>query len=172
MGPTNVKPRRFRSFASAIDSGVVAIAISTSRVSFLGRDAGAGSQRQKYAASEPHSAASSRARFALLIVGLDLAAVADDARVAEQPLDVARAHPRHAVEVEAVERVAERFALAQDREPGEPRLEPFEADLLEEAPVFADRKAPLLVVVGDVQRIVAAPRAAAGFDRARGHGAD
>jgi hypothetical protein len=46
VGPTNVQPRRRRSFDSAIDSALVAIVFSTSHVSFLGRERGGGSKRQ------------------------------------------------------------------------------------------------------------------------------
>ena len=45
VGPTNVKPRRFRSFDRAIDSGVVAIVARMSRVMMRGRDARIGSNR-------------------------------------------------------------------------------------------------------------------------------
>src|SRR4029079_2482496 len=77
----------------------------------------------------------------------DLAAVADDRRVAEKPLDVALPEAGDLVEVEAGEGAAERIALAQDREPGEPRLEPLERDLLEQPHVVGDGQPPLVVVV-------------------------
>ena len=69
---------------------------------------------------------------------------------------------RHPLVVEAEERVAKRVPLAQDREPAQSRLEPFEADLLEQAPVVGDREAPLAIVIRDVERVVAAPGAARG----------
>src|SRR5215211_4563486 len=68
VGPTNVQPRRLRSRESAIDAGVVLIAISAALVIRVGREAGSGCQRQKYDASEPHSLTSSRAWRALLMV--------------------------------------------------------------------------------------------------------
>src|SRR5215204_4345572 len=46
VGPTNVQPRRRRSFESAVDSGLVAIVFRTAQVSFFGRDFAAGSNRQ------------------------------------------------------------------------------------------------------------------------------
>jgi hypothetical protein len=91
---------------------------------------------------------------------LDLAAMAHDARVAEQSLHVAVVVGGDARRVEAVERGTEVVALAQDREPRQARLEPFQAQLLEQPGVVGDLPAPLVVVVVRVQRIVAAPPAA------------
>ncbi len=62
------------------------------------------------------------------------------AAIAQQPLDVARAHPRDAFDIESGKRLAKRFALAQDRDPREARLEALEADLLEQAAVVGDGK--------------------------------
>src|SRR5690606_25344789 len=61
---------------------------------------------------------------------LDLAAVTDDARVTEQPGDIARTHSCDAFDLESVEDLAEAFALAQDGQPRESRLKPLEHDLL------------------------------------------
>jgi len=47
VGPTNVNPRRLRSFESATDSAELGIAASASRVIRRGRLAAAGSKRQK-----------------------------------------------------------------------------------------------------------------------------
>jgi hypothetical protein len=49
--------------------------------------------------------------------------MADDARVAQQPLHVARAEARHLAEVEAAKRAAEILALGEDRAPAQARLE-------------------------------------------------
>ena len=49
------------------------------------------------------------------------------------------------------------LALAQDCRPGEARLEAFEHQPLEERPVVVAGDAPLLVVVGDHQRVGADP---------------
>jgi hypothetical protein len=46
VGPTNVQPRRRKSFDSATDSGLVDIVFSTSQVSFFGRERRGGSKRQ------------------------------------------------------------------------------------------------------------------------------
>src|SRR3954468_7682330 len=89
----------------------------------------------------------------------DLPAMADDRRIAEQPLDVALAERGHALRVEAVDGGTEAFALAQDREPAEARLEPLEAEPLVDAALVAHGPAPLLVVVGDVERVGRRPAA-------------
>ena len=68
VGPTNLHPRRFRSFDSATDSGDVDIVPSAASSSTAGRVDGSGSYRHTYAASDPHSSTSSQARLALLIV--------------------------------------------------------------------------------------------------------
>src|SRR6267378_3390177 len=100
--------------------------------------------------------------------GFDLAAVAHDAGVAEQPLDVALAESRDARGIESAERAAERLALAQDGDPREPGLEGVERELLVERAVVARRNAPLLVVVALVERISFGPGAA--LSRRFGHG--
>jgi hypothetical protein len=68
VGPTNDQPRFLRSFERAVDSGVIAIVLSWSKVSDFGRDAGSGSNRQTYSASEPASLIRSAQRFALFMV--------------------------------------------------------------------------------------------------------
>ncbi len=47
VGPTNVQPRRRRSFERATDPGVVPIRRSVAQVIRAGRDAASGSKRQK-----------------------------------------------------------------------------------------------------------------------------
>ena len=53
--------------------------------------------------------------------------------------------------------------IAQDGDPGQPGLERLEADPLEQGVVPVQRRAPLLVVVGDVLRRAVRPRAAEGL---------
>ena len=80
---------------------------------------------------------------------------------AEQRVDAAGREAGDALEVEAREGAAERLALAEDGQPAQARLEPFEADLLEQAVVVGDRPAPLGVVVRAVlvrRRAPPAPR--------------
>jgi hypothetical protein len=62
----------------------------------------------------------------------DLAAVTDDALVGHQPLDVGLVKAGDLVEIKPGEGGTEILALAQDREPGQARLEAFEADLFEQ----------------------------------------
>ena len=64
---------------------------------------------------------------------------------------------------------AEVLALAQDRQPREPRLEALEAEPLVESALVRDRPPPLLVVVGDVERVGRRPAAGTGVRRRR-HG--
>ena len=79
--------------------------------------------------------------------------------------------------IEVAEGAAEVLALAQDRQPREPRLKALEHELLEEPRVVGDRASPFVVVVGDVERIGRRPPAARARRRSsqRGlarHGAD
>src|SRR4051794_41036470 len=90
---------------------------------------------------------------------LDLRAVADDARVVQQPLDVVVAEPRDRLGLEVRERGAKRLALAQDRQPGQAGLERLERHALEQAAFVGDRTAPLLVVIALVERVAVAEAA-------------
>src|SRR5207237_7711686 len=74
--------------------------------------------------------------------GLDLLPVADDRGVVQEPLDVALAEARDALDPEACERAPERVALAQDRQPREAGLERLEAEALVERVVVSHRPAP------------------------------
>jgi hypothetical protein len=85
--------------------------------------------------------------------------VAHDRRIGEQPLDVALAEGGDPVGVEPLERGAEALALAQDGDPTEPGLKSFEAQPLVEPALVADRATPLLIVVGDVERVGRRPAA-------------
>ena len=91
---------------------------------------------------------------------LDLGPVADDAGVLHQRVLLLVAPAHDLLRVEAVERLAEGRALAQDGDPGEPGLEAVEHQLLEHRPVVVFGHAPFLVVIGDVERIDARPRTA------------
>jgi hypothetical protein len=92
--------------------------------------------------------------------GIDLGPVSDDALVGEQPCDVAVAVGRDDVGLEAVERLAEAGPFAEDDQPREPGLEGLERQELEHRPLVAQGPAPLVVVVGDVERVAGAPAAA------------
>src|SRR6185503_6106209 len=73
---------------------------------------------------------------------LDLAAVPDDALVLQETRHVARPEPGDAIDVEPGKRLAERGALAENRQPAQAGLKAFEADLLEEAAIVGDRRPP------------------------------
>ena len=90
---------------------------------------------------------------------LDLAAVTHDRGVREQARDVAFAEGGDPVGLEALEGRAEAVPLAEDRQPGEARLEALETEPLVDAPLVADRAAPLLVVVGLVPVVGRLPAA-------------
>ncbi len=92
--------------------------------------------------------------------GLELEAVADDARVEHQLVDFRVAHLRHALHIEAVQHFPVALAFAQNGDPGQPGLEPFEQKQLEQTLRIAQRRAPLLIVISHVQRIVRTPKAA------------
>ena len=57
------------------------------------------------------------------------------------------------------------FALSQDSDPTQTALHRFENEHLEQAIVFVERDAPLLVMIGNVKRILARPRAAFNLHR-------
>jgi hypothetical protein len=82
--------------------------------------------------------------------GLDLAAVTHDRGVCQEPGDVPLAERGDPDGLEAFECGPEALALAQDRQPREARLEPFEAQPLVETALIADGAPPFLVVVGVV----------------------
>ena len=105
---------------------------------------------QKKRASEPCSSIISIARASVVDRRSDLAVVAHDAGVAEQPLDVSLAEPCHRLDVEPGERCPEVVALAQDRQPRQARLEPLQTELLEQPRVVGDPEPPLGVVIADV----------------------
>ena len=108
-------------------------------------------------------------------VGEDLGAVAHDSGIRHQPLDVGVAERGDDLGVEAVERLAEGRALAQDGRPGQPGLEGLEADPLVEPVLVAHGHAPLGVVVVAQQRVDRRPGGAgepviADDDAGAGHG--
>jgi hypothetical protein len=85
--------------------------------------------------------------------------MADDAGVAEEAGDVAVVEGGHLLRLESGEGLPEPVALPEDRQPGQTRLEPFQAELLVEADVVDHRPAPLVVVVRLVVRRAARPGA-------------
>ncbi len=92
--------------------------------------------------------------------GLELETVADDAGVEHQLIDLRVAHLCHALHIKAVQHFTIALAFAQNGDPGQPGLEPFEQKQLEQTLRIAQRRAPLLIVISHVQRIVRTPKAA------------
>ncbi len=92
--------------------------------------------------------------------GLELETVADDAGVEHQVFDFGVAHLRHALHIKAVQHFPVVLTFAQNGDPGQPGLEPFEQKQLEQTLRIAQRRAPLLVVISHVQRIFGTPKAA------------
>src|SRR5439155_8254062 len=89
----------------------------------------------------------------------DLQAISNDTLVSHQACNVGLAESRHFPHVEVFERLPEIVALAQDRNPAQPRLEALQHQHLEDLPVVMDRYSPHLVVILTVQRILPAPPA-------------
>jgi len=92
---------------------------------------------------------------------LDLSAMADDARIAQDALDRDRREARDPSRIESCERPAVPAPPPEHSGPAEPRLRPFEDEELEQPPVGVERNAPLAVVVGDLG-LAAGPVTAAG----------
>src|SRR5207237_10376317 len=83
-----------------------------------------------------------------------------DAGIRHEARNVGVPELRHLRVLEIGKGGAEVLALAQDRQPAEPRHEALQAELLEQPAVVLDRTAPLLVVVGEIDRVRGAPPAA------------
>src|SRR5579872_1510173 len=92
--------------------------------------------------------------------GHDLGAVAHDSGLAHQPGDLRCLEARHARRIEPGECFAVVLALAQDRDPREPGLSAFEDQELEQTAIVVNGSSPFAIVIGAVQRIAFAPRAA------------
>src|SRR2546422_11626284 len=87
---------------------------------------------------------------------MHLLAVAHDAGVLEELCDPLAIVTGHALRVEPVECLEEAGAFVQDDAPGEPGLKAIEHELREQIPVAPQGHAPLLVVIGEHQRVVTA----------------
>ena len=158
VGPTNLKPRpgellrdlaRQRGLRRHLRGGaeIVDLRLAVDEVPQQPREA-----RALLHDVEPGARGEHRA--------LDLHAVAHDAGVLHQPLDLLRRVARDLLRLETVEGAAEIVALAQDGDPRQAGLEAVEHELLVERAVVVFRHAPFLVVIGDVERVVLRPRAA------------
>jgi hypothetical protein len=80
----------------------------------------------------------------------DLQSVAHDSGVRHQSRLVAISITRNALGIEVVEGGAEGGSFPEDGQPGQPRLEAFQDQLLEQPPVVGMRHAPFLVVVARI----------------------
>jgi hypothetical protein len=99
--------------------------------------------------------------------GLDLGARADDAGVGHQAFAVGVVEQGDLCRIEIGEGGAQGFALSEDGDPGQPRLEPVQHQLLPQGARVVLGHAPFRVVIGDVERVGSAPGAAM---RGFGHG--
>ena len=68
-------------------------------------------------------------------------------------------------DVESGEGLTVRGPLAQHRDPAQSGLRSLEDQQFEQLAIIVDGNAPLLVVIGDVQRVGTAPGAAVGHGR-------
>src|SRR5262245_2327748 len=90
----------------------------------------------------------------------DFRAVANNALVLHQALDLLGRITSNLVRLEFAEGSPKVLALAQDGDPGQPSLETVEHELLIERAIIKLRNAPFIVVVGDVERVELWPRTA------------
>ncbi|MET3758526.1 hypothetical protein ABID08_005908 [Rhizobium binae] len=85
--------------------------------------------------------------FRVVDDSIDFAAMADDALVLQESLDVGTIELRDTVEIESTEGRPEVLALGKDSSPAQARLKAFEAEFFEKAKIVGDRKAPFGVMV-------------------------
>lgn len=78
---------------------------------------------------------------------LDLAAMAHDARVAQQSDNIGFSPFRYHVRIEPLKGRAEILALSQNRDPGKPSLKPVENQFLPQGATVSFRHAPFDVMV-------------------------
>ena len=85
---------------------------------------------------------------------LDLAAVADDARILHERIYLCCVECGDALREKALVGTAEILALVQDRRPREPRLKRLQEEELIECVIVVERDAPLLIMVLDIDGIL------------------
>src|SRR5258708_910609 len=114
----------------------------------------------------PEQFRKARAFFRDLEVGLcagdrtlDLGAIANDAGIVHQRMNFFRVVARDLLRLKVVESFAKIFALAQDRDPGQPGLKAVEDEFFVQGAVVIFRHAPFGVVIGHIKRVFAGPRA-------------
>jgi hypothetical protein len=79
--------------------------------------------------------------------------MAHNARIGQQAGHVGVREPRHSLRIEACKGRAERLALAQDGDPGQPGLKPVENQLFPQRAAVALGHAPFFVMIGDIERV-------------------
>lgn len=92
--------------------------------------------------------------------GFNLTAVSNDPRVVHESINTSPVESRDFHEIEVPESPTEGFALPQNGQPAEPRLESLQANLLEETSVVDLRPPPLVIVVHAVVQVLSGPTAA------------
>ncbi len=81
---------------------------------------------------KPHRVLQRQPGLGIAPGGVELQAIADDARIEHQLVDFGIAHLRHALHVKAEHHLTITLAFAQHGDPGKPGLEPFEQKQLEQ----------------------------------------
>ena len=157
VGPTKLPPRARRSLAMARDSSLSAG--MSARLFSPCLDRPAADEAPEMAGEAPlfgqvEIDAGERDRR------VDLGAIAHDAGVEHQRLLLRRVPAGDPFRLEAVEGGAERRALAQNRDPRESGLERVEDEFFEQGAVVVFGRSPFLVMIGEIERIGAGPRAA------------
>src|SRR6266567_537545 len=89
--------------------------------------------------------------------GFDLGARAHDSRILQQPLDVRFSKFGYLRRIEVLECLAEGIALAEDDDPGQAGLKSLQHEHFPKGAAVVLRDAPLLIVVGTVERVVSGP---------------
>src|SRR5207249_9352994 len=95
--------------------------------------------------------------FGIFDGGGDLRSVADDAGIGQEGPDLPRIVSGDSRRIESIEGLSEVFAFLQDRQPGEPRLCPFEDEKFKELAIVVFRDAPFGVVIGEEGRVAQSP---------------
>jgi len=91
----------------------------------------------------------------------DLAAMADDAGIVQEPRDLRLTPAGQQGEVETGEGAAEMLPLGENGAPAQPGLEALQTELFEQPPIIGHGPSPFAIVIGFVEGIAHAPEAAA-----------
>ena len=86
-----------------------------------------------------------------------LETVAHDARVVEEPCDAGFGEARDPGRIETGEGPPVAVGTLENGDPGEPRLLAIQAELFKQGPTVIQGAAPLLIVIGNIDRILADP---------------